>query len=214
MMKAAFAYLGVRIAPVFDVAGQVCLVETGPKRDIVSEVTEQLTDSLPVQRALRLVELGVDTLVCGAISRPLHETVAAYGIRVIPFVAGDLREVIQAWVSGGLDRDSFDMPGCYGRGRGRYRDISGINQEGYEMNRKGRGGGMGQRQSGGSGRDSGMGKGQGRGQGLGRMGGPDAAGTGGACVCPKCGQREPHERGLPCADRKCSQCGTMMIREQ
>ena len=59
-MKAAFSYLGLRIAPVFDVAGQISMVETGPKRDIVSEEMELLTDSLPVQRALRLVELGVD----------------------------------------------------------------------------------------------------------------------------------------------------------
>ena len=211
MKKAAFAYSGKRIAPVFDVAGQICLVETGSKREILSEEIEQITVILPVQKALRLVELGVETLVCGAISRPLHETVAAYGIQVIPFVAGDLREVIQAWISGGVDRDVFAMPGCYGRGRGRYRDINGTNQEVYEMNGKGRGG-MGQ--GNGPGRDARMGKGQGRGQGLGRMGGPSAAGTGGACICPKCGHREPHERGLPCTDRKCPQCGSMMIREQ
>ena len=52
-------------------------------------------------------------MVCGAVSRP-PDTVASYGIQVIPFVAGDLREVIGAWLSGNLESDTFVMPGCSG----------------------------------------------------------------------------------------------------
>jgi hypothetical protein len=63
-----------------------------------------------------------------------------------------------------------------------------------------------------------MGQGGGRGQGKGgpgrgRMGGPFAAGPSGFCVCPQCGQREPHERGMPCVRRKCPRCGIAMSRE-
>lgn len=61
----------------------------------------------------------------------------------------------------------------------------------------------------GGGRGTGVGRGQGGG---GRMGGPAAAGPGGDCVCPKCGHRVPHQRGLPCFSRKCPQCGTRMAR--
>ncbi len=55
------------------------------------------------------------------------------------------------------------------------------------------------------------GRGLGRGPG-GRMGGPLAAGPGGVCVCPKCGQREQQIRGQPCMSKKCSKCGASMVR--
>lgn len=47
----------------------------------------------------------------------------------------------------------------------------------------------------------------------GRMGGPQAAGPVGYCVCPQCGEKEPHKRGVPCFNCKCPKCGTTMVRE-
>ena len=47
-----------------------------------------------------------------------------------------------------------------------------------------------------------------------RMGGNrPGAGPGGYCVCPKCGERTSHERGMPCFDMNCPKCGTTMVRE-
>ncbi|MCX5811766.1 MAG: hypothetical protein NT178_04385 [Proteobacteria bacterium] len=57
-------------------------------------------------------------------------------------------------------------------------------------------------------------KGIGRGTGAagqGRMGGR-ALGAAGECLCPQCGERTPHEQGIPCSDQKCPKCGTAMVR--
>ncbi len=38
-------------------------------------------------------------------------------------------------------------------------------------------------------------------------------GTGGACFCPKCGEKIPHGRGIPCQEEHCPRCGAKMLRE-
>jgi hypothetical protein len=58
----------------------------------------------------------------------------------------------------------------------------------------------------GSGGGSGMGGG-------GKMGGGKwGAGPSGECVCPSCGARKPHQKGMPCYNEKCPKCGTNMVR--
>ena len=110
-MKTAFAYWDNRIAPVFDIARRIHVVETDSGQ-IVNETEVSLAEDQTVQKAGSLVELGVGTLVCGAISKPLHDMIVAYGIKIIPFVAGDLHKVIEAWLQNDLERDDFAMPGC------------------------------------------------------------------------------------------------------
>lgn len=129
-MKAAFAYWGHRIAPVFDVARQIHLVESEAGR-IVGESEELLPDDLPVQKVIRLAELSITTLVCGAISKPMHQMITASGIQVKPFVAGELEKVIQAWLGGNLEQKAFSMPGCCGRGRNRRRGVAPTGHAGF-----------------------------------------------------------------------------------
>jgi predicted Fe-Mo cluster-binding NifX family protein len=114
-MKTAFAAWNKRIAPVFDVARYLHIVEFDEGR-IIAQSQEALADDGPTHRALRLARMEIRVLVCGAISRQLQTMIEAYGIRVVPFVAGDLREVIEAWFHKRLEKDMFAMPGCHGRG--------------------------------------------------------------------------------------------------
>ncbi len=58
----------------------------------------------------------------------------------------------------------------------------------------------------------GAGTGMGRG-GRGRLGGNMAAGAGGYCVCPGCGEKVPHQQGIPCSSVNCPKCGSKMIRD-
>jgi len=188
-MKTAFTYWDNRIAPVFDIARQIYVVEIEAGR-IIGESEEILEDGLPVRKVINLTRLSVATLVCGAISRPLHEMVMSNGIQVIPFVAGDLGEVIQAWLNGKLDNTRFAMPGCCGRGRGGLRRPCCTKGEEDRMN-----------------------QGSGGGQGRGRMGMPQAGGGTGFCICAKCGHREQHKRGVPYVQKQCPKCGTALTRE-
>jgi predicted Fe-Mo cluster-binding NifX family protein len=110
-MKVAFAVWNNRIAPVFDVARQVHIVHS-ESGQIIREEDAIIGNEGAMQKAVRLAELGVGTLVCGAISRQLLATIAAYGVHVIPFIAGDLREVIQAHLAGSVDWKQYAMPGC------------------------------------------------------------------------------------------------------
>ncbi len=50
-----------------------------------------------------------------------------------------------------------------------------------------------------------------QGGGMGKMGG-NSLGAGGECVCTDCGHREPHQRGQPCTEKECPQCGKRMTR--
>jgi predicted amidophosphoribosyltransferase len=38
-------------------------------------------------------------------------------------------------------------------------------------------------------------------------------GSGGHCLCPKCGERIAHRRGVPCQDEHCPRCGAKLLRE-
>ena len=200
-MKAAFSIWDNRIAPVFDVARQVCLVETAPG-GVIQKSQEELTGDAPVPKVLRLMELGAGTLVCGAISRPVLEMFSGYGIRVYPFVAGELQTVIDAWLRRALKSDRFAMPGCRGRSRGRMH--------------AGRGPFQATRPDSSSHRPA-VGPGNPRGRGGGahrRARGAAGAGTSAKdyCVCPQCGQHQPHQRGVPCFDQRCPACKVAMIR--
>ncbi|MGD9975401.1 MAG: NifB/NifX family molybdenum-iron cluster-binding protein [Desulfatirhabdiaceae bacterium] len=110
-MKAAFAVWNKRIAPVFDVAREIRLIET-EFGHVVCERDESLPVDSGPEKGRRLIELGIETLICGAISRFMLSLVEAYGIQVISFVAGDLKEIIQAWLSNDFHREAFAMPGC------------------------------------------------------------------------------------------------------
>ena len=64
----------------------------------------------------------------------------------------------------------------------------------------------------GQGRGQGGGMGQGRGGGGRGRGGGFGIGPNGECMCPNCEYRTPHQIGVPCYNRKCPKCGTMMTR--
>jgi predicted Fe-Mo cluster-binding NifX family protein len=215
MVKAAFASWNHRIAPVFDVAQWIQLVETETGR-IINQNRASVAGETPSQKASRLAELEVGILVCGAISRPMQDVITAYGIEVIPFIAGDLQEVIQAWLCGKLtSSNEYLMPGCQWAGGRRGQTMRGT-KGGQTMsngNRRGKGRSGRRKDSGATMRQGPQSGGQRQGGRSGRAAESGPATAYGTCVCPQCGHEEPHERGVPCMEKKCTQCGAVMARQ-
>ena len=115
-MKVAIAHWRGRVSPVFDVAGNVLIVEINggveqSRQSVAFDVDE------PQARAARLADTGSDVLVCGAISWPLEMAVSMAGVEVIPQTCGDVERVLAAFIDGRLDQGAFLMPGCCGRRR-------------------------------------------------------------------------------------------------
>jgi len=103
-----------RIAPLLDTARNYLLVTGNAEgAQVRREVVIAVAD--PVVRIRRIVELGAEFLICGAISWPLEAMMASAGMKVIPNTCGSLDEVIAAFFSGSLTTQAFLMPGCPGR---------------------------------------------------------------------------------------------------
>lgn len=110
-MKAAITEWKGRVAPVFDVASTVLVIEARPDAE-PQETTLGLPTDDPRSKLAFLKQRQIDVLICGAISRPVREFAEALGIRVNPFVSGEIREVWDAWKSGTLSKACYSMPGC------------------------------------------------------------------------------------------------------
>lgn len=113
-MKAALTVWNSRVSPVFDVSREavILVIEKGMVGARNTKNIEAPTTALKIDR---LIELGVDTLICGAISEPLHKELTSRGVKVFGFVAGGIDAVVQALVAGTLPAPALSMPGCCGR---------------------------------------------------------------------------------------------------
>lgn len=109
-----------RISPVFDSAGMVLVVQI-ENGAVVGRNYKPLDSASPFSRALTLSKLGVNVLICGAISRFFANMIEAQGIRIVPFVTGDVNQVLDAYLGGWLHQPSFQMPGCGMKRRRRFR---------------------------------------------------------------------------------------------
>lgn len=112
-MRLAVPVWSGRVSPLLDAATRLLVVEV-----IGGEPT--FTEVYPLDgpdRANAVAELGVETLVCGAVSRELEDRLVASGVEVIAGIRGDANEVIRAQLEGGPNQVCFRLPGCRARRR-------------------------------------------------------------------------------------------------
>jgi predicted Fe-Mo cluster-binding NifX family protein len=99
-----------RVSPVFDEAARLRLLKLEPGTECAHrEVVLFERTSEGILRNLK--DLGVEILICGAISQELRQLLEGQGIRVVAEIAGDIELVLAAFQLGQLNSPQFIMPG-------------------------------------------------------------------------------------------------------
>jgi predicted Fe-Mo cluster-binding NifX family protein len=106
-MRIAIPVWKDRVSPVFDVARSVRVVD-------LSDGGEPRKSDMGLDddhRAETLAKLGVDLLICSAISTSLESTLWMSGVEVIPDICGTVDEIITAYSKGETTLAGFRSPG-------------------------------------------------------------------------------------------------------
>jgi predicted Fe-Mo cluster-binding NifX family protein len=185
-----------RVAPVLDWCSKIIIISEEGADAASGRHIDVMEESIFIlMRTLR--EKRVKTLICGALSPEILNYGESIGLKIIHGIAGDIEEVLRAYRERKLDQSRYWLPGC--RGQRRYKGggrCTGRGKDGIT-----------------SGGESGN-----SGTGLVRKGSSDLTwdtapgGPGGFCVCPKCGAKKQHERGIPCSQVLCPACQSSMTR--
>ena len=119
-MTLALAVWKNRISPVFDSSHTLLLVDI-KNGMVTNKRIVPLRAGLPLPRVKEVLNLGIQVLICGAISSEFSSMFEAFGISVVPFVAGDADHVIESYLNNTLSGSNFKMPGCGNQRRRRRR---------------------------------------------------------------------------------------------
>jgi hypothetical protein len=109
-MKVAVPEYQGRIAPVFDCCRRILIVVQNEHEEEV--IIEEDWSMVPrLARPPRLKELVVQCVLCGGISCWMEEQIRERNIRIIPWISGDLWEVMKAFRNGVIHDQRYAMPG-------------------------------------------------------------------------------------------------------
>lgn len=118
-MITALTIWGNRISPVFD-SSHTLLVAQIENNKIANRHLEPFNPNLPSHLAVRLDAIGVEILICGAISQLPADIIEAMGIKLIPFITGNTDDVLENLVKDQPIVPGFLMPGCRFRNHKNY----------------------------------------------------------------------------------------------
>ena len=110
-MKLAVTVWDERISPVFDAAHTLLIVDVknGRLKNISYEPFNPQSEARLTED---LTHLGIEVLICGPISQVHSTLIEACAIHLIPFIGGNVNEVLESYVKGNPLAPAFLMPGC------------------------------------------------------------------------------------------------------
>lgn len=134
-MRVAIPVWDEKISPVLDTATRLWVVDLEDE-GLASRFEIFIEEQDLPTRCLRIVGSGVDTLICGAVSRPFLNMLESSGVTIIPGIVGHKDDVLNAYVKGTLFDSKFQMPG-YDNFRSAERNTSkGTNERPRRKNRR------------------------------------------------------------------------------
>lgn len=102
---------GQRVSPVFDSARTLLIAEING-----TSLAGTFRIAFDPERPLELLHLlraqQVALIICGAVSEGPAAMIEAAGVELIPFIAGDVQQVLEHYLQGRPFNRQFRMPGC------------------------------------------------------------------------------------------------------
>ena len=110
MVRVAIPIFRSRVSPVFDSCTRVLLVDIEHNQEI--DRREIYLDELSLtERVTILQKSRVKTIICSGISDMLQNMLESVKIYLITGIAGDVEQVVAAYLSERLKEPRFQMPG-------------------------------------------------------------------------------------------------------
>ena len=99
-----------RISPVLDTCDILLLPEPGSKKQFVYRTVSMKGSSI-YERASEMKKLGIQFIICGAVSQSYYNLLKEIGIELYCGINGEIEEVFKAYRDGKLNQPRFRMPG-------------------------------------------------------------------------------------------------------
>lgn len=92
--RIAIPLFGDRVSPHFGSSSKM-LVVVAENRTVLDQGVFDVEENGPMHQARRLVELGVEEILCGGIHHRLKEWLTNHGVRVVDNQRGKVQEIIE-----------------------------------------------------------------------------------------------------------------------
>lgn len=102
---------GDRVSPVFD-AARTLLIAHLDGNSLVGTSQVAFDPDRPLELLHLLRAQQVVVIICGAVSEGPAAMIEAAGVQLIPFIAGDVHQVLGHYLQGRHFSGQFRMPGC------------------------------------------------------------------------------------------------------
>lgn len=110
-MKLGISILNNNISPVFDSAHTLRIYRIKDNK-IESQRDVNIDSGNLISKTSQIVNTRVNAIICGAVSQQFYSLLQNQGVKLMPWVKGNVQQVLNAYVKGDLLTENFLFPAC------------------------------------------------------------------------------------------------------